>query len=69
MMCGGIYENDFNEDQNVTPGTDKQVSKTDEQSEMESRKRRVMGDIKFMTAGDFIKEQDEYVYPGSDCQE
>ena len=34
-------------------------------------KKKPMGDIKFMTAGDFIKQQDDdpYCYPGSDPQE
>ena len=27
-----------------------------------------MGDLKFTTAGDYMKEQDEYIYPGKDCQ-
>ena len=67
-MCGGVYEEDFNDNQGNTPRTDEQVSKEEEQMRMESRKRRVMGDIKFITAGDFMKEQ-EYCYPGSDCQE
>ena len=33
--------------------------------------KKPMGDIKFMTAGDFIiqQQEDKYVYPGSDCQE
>ena len=28
-----------------------------------------MGDLKFTTAGDYMKEQDKYIYPGKDCQE
>jgi len=28
-----------------------------------------MGDMKFTTAKDFMDDQNEYVYPGSDCQE
>lgn len=67
-MCGGVYEEDFNDNQDIAPGKDETVSTEQEQSEMESRKRRVMGDIKFMTAADFMAEQDEYIYPGSDCQ-
>ena len=67
-MCGGVYEEDFYKDQTNAPRTDKQVSKDEEQMRMESRKRRVMGDIKFMTAGDFMKEQDDYYTPGSDPQ-
>lgn len=69
-MCGGVYEEDFDKDQTNAPGTDKQVSKTEEQVYLESRKRRVMGDIKFMTAADFMAEQedDNYVTPGGDCQ-
>ena len=33
--------------------------------------KKPMGDIKFMTAKDFMDEQeiDDYVYPGQDCQE
>lgn len=58
-MCGGVYEEDFKENSNNAPGTDEQVSKTEEQVYMESRERRVMGDIKFMTAADFIAEQEE----------
>lgn len=68
-MCGGVYEEDFEYVQTNAPRKDKEVSKEQEQMRVESRNRRVMGDIKFMTAGDFIKEQDEYCYPGSDCQE
>ena len=68
-MCGGVYEEDFEKDQINSPRKDNKVSKTEEQMYLESRERRVMGDIKFMTAGDFMKEQDEYYYPGSDCQE
>jgi hypothetical protein len=67
-MCGGVYEEDFNANQTDAPGTDNEVSKDEEQMYMESRKRRVMGDIKFMTAGDFMSEQDEYYTPGSDPQ-
>ena len=67
-MCGGVYEEDFEYSKNDAPRTDEQVSKDEEQSEMESRNRRVMGDIKFMTAGDFMSEQDEYCPPGSDAQ-
>ena len=69
-MCGGVYEEDFEYAKNNAPRKDEQVSKTEEQMHLESRERRVMGDIKFMTAGDFIKEQEEseYIYPGSDCQ-
>jgi hypothetical protein len=68
-MCGGVYEEDFEYVQTNAPRKDKEVSKEQEQMRVESRNRRVMGDIKFMTAGDFIEEQDEYCYPGSDCQE
>jgi hypothetical protein len=35
-------------------------------------KKKPMGDIKFMTAGDFMSEQKEddgYYTPGGDCQE
>ena len=69
-MCGGVYEEDFDKDQNITPRKDEQVSKTEEQMYLESRKRRVMGDIKFMTAQDFMDEQEDdgYCTPGSDPQ-
>lgn len=68
-MCGGVYEEDFEYLKDTTPRKDNEVSKKEEQMYLESRKRRVMGDIKFMTAGDFMSEQDEYYYPGSDPQE
>ena len=68
-MCGGVYEEDFEHVKTNTPRKDEQVSKKEEQMYLESRKRRVMGDIKFMTAGDFMSEQDDYCYPGSDPQE
>lgn len=68
-MCGGVYEDDFEYVSTNAPRKDKEISKESEQGAVESRNRRVMGDIKFMTAGDFMEEQDEYVYPGSDCQE
>ena len=33
-------------------------------------KKKPMGDIKFMTAADFMEEQDDkYCTPGSDCQQ
>ena len=67
-MCGGVYEEDFEYSKNDAPRKDEQVSKDEEQSTMESRNRRVMGDIKFMTAEDFMSEQDDYIYPGSDAQ-
>jgi len=54
-MCGGIYEDELAEEF---------ATEYTKQS-----KKKPMGDIKFMTAGDFMQEQDEYVYPGSDCQE
>jgi len=69
-MCGGIYEEDFDE---ATPRTDKQVSKTEKRSDMESGDGG-MNDLKFTTAADFINQQeddynDPYCYPGSDPQE
>ena len=56
-MCGGVYEDELKED--FTTEEEKDV------------KRKPMGDIKFMTAADFMSEQEEddgYVYPGGDCQ-
>jgi hypothetical protein len=67
-MCGGIYEEDFDED---APRTDKQVSKEQERSDMESGDGG-MNDLKFTTAADFMhqqNEEDKYCYPGSDPQE
>lgn len=63
-MCGGIYEEDFED----TPKTDKPVPKKYEHCGMESG-NGAMNDLKFTTAADFMKEQDEYYYPGSDPQE
>ena len=68
-MCGGVYDEDFEYVEKDAPRTEERVSKESEQSEMGPRNRRVMGDIKFMTAGDFMEEVDQYCYPGSDCQE
>jgi len=69
-MCGGVYEEDFKYLKSNAPRKDNEVSKKEEQMRMESRNRRVMGDIKFMTAGDFMSEQDDpYVTLGSDPQE
>lgn len=65
-MCGGVYEEDFDNSQEVTPGTDEQVSKEEEQSTMGSGDRGIMGDLKFTTAGEYM--QDSFVYPGSDPQ-
>ncbi len=63
-MCGGIYEEDF---ENV-PETDTKVSKKKRPSSVDSG-NGWMNDLKFTTAEDFMKEQDEYYYPGSDPQE
>lgn len=54
-MCGGTYEEELKEEF---------ATEYEAQS-----KKKPMGDIKFMTASDFMAEQDEYIYPGSDCQE
>ena len=55
-MCGGMYEDELAEEF---------ATEYEAQS-----KKKPMGDIKFMTAADFMAEQeDPYVYPGSDCQE
>lgn len=63
-MCGGIYEEDFE----YIPRTDKKVSEEKKHSGVESGNGG-MNDLKFTTAADFMKEQDEYYYPGSDPQE
>ena len=54
-MCGGVYEDELMEE-----------FATEYKKESE---KKPMGDIKFMTAGDFMDEQKEYYYPGSDPQE
>jgi hypothetical protein len=59
VMCGGIYEEDFED----APRTGKQAPKKVESS------NGGMNDLKFTTAADFMKEQDNYYYPGSDPQE
>jgi len=53
-MCGGTYEEELKEE--FATDYEKQT------------KKKPMGDIKFMTAEDFVEEQKEYVYPGSDPQ-
>ena len=56
-MCGGVYEDELKDD-----------FATDYEKDV---KRKPMGDIKFMTAADFMSEQEEddgYCYPGGDCQ-
>ena len=54
-MCGGIYEEDLKEDFSTEYEKDS--------------KKKPMGDIKFMTAEDFMSEQeDKYCMPGSDPQ-
>ena len=56
-MCGGVYEDELKEDFAADQFKDE-------------RTKKPMGDIKFMTAADFVAEQEDvkYVYPGSDCQ-
>lgn len=56
-MCGGMYEDELKEEF---------ATEYEKQS-----KKKPMGDMKFMTAADFMSEQEEdkYVYPGSDPQE
>jgi len=51
-------------------GWERIFGQKDKQSQTDQSKKRPMGDIKFMTAGDFIDEQknDGYCYPGSDAQ-
>ncbi len=63
-MCGGIYEEDF---ENV-PEENTKVSKKKRPISVDSGNGG-MNDLKFTTAEDFMKEQDEYYYPGSDPQE
>lgn len=56
-MCDGVYEDELKEEFATDQFT-------------HERSKKPMGDIKFMTAGDFVAEQEDlkYVYPGSDCQ-
>jgi len=56
-MCGGVYEDEFQDEFAI-------------EHEKQSTKKP-MGDMKFMTAADFMLEQeeDDYVYPGGDCQQ
>ena len=55
-MCGGVYEDELKEELAT-------------EQDMSQYKKKPMGDIKFMTAADFMEEQDDqYVYPGSDPQ-
>ena len=64
-MCGGVYEEDFED----ASGKDSKVSKKEEHRRVESGDGG-MNDLKFTTAADFMKEQeDPYYYPGSDPQE
>jgi hypothetical protein len=65
-MCGGIYEEDFED----APKKDNKVSKKEKHRRVEFGNGG-MNDLKFTTAADFMKEQQEdpYYYPGSDPQE
>jgi len=64
-MCGGIYEEDFE----FVPKKEKEVSKKGKHNVAESGNGS-MNDLKFTTAADFMKQQqDHYYYPGSDPQE
>ena len=56
-MCGGVYEDELKEE-----------FSTDYEKDV---KRKPMGDIKFMTAADFMADQEDdgYVMPGGDCQQ
>ena len=55
-MCGGVYEDELKDELAM-------------EQELSQYKKKPMGDIKFMTAADFMEEQDgEYCYPGSDPQ-
>ena len=63
-MCGGIYEEDFE----YVPRTETKVPKKEERRGVESGNGG-MNDLKFTTAADFMKEQeDPYYYPGGDPQ-
>lgn len=57
MMCGGMYEDEL---------TEEFATEYTKQS-----KKKPMGDLKFMTAQDFMDEQEDdgYYTPGSDPQE
>ena len=57
MMCGGMYEDELAEEF---------ATEYTKQS-----KKKPMGDLKFMTAQDFMSEQEDdgYYTPGSDPQE
>ena len=57
-MCGGIYEEELKEDFSTDQFKDE-------------RSKKPMGDIKFMTAGDFVAEQEDhkYMYPGQEKKE
>jgi hypothetical protein len=73
-MCGGIYEEDFNEQpemssyENVksTKAGQKTETSAAEQVRVESGNGGVMGDIKFTTAGEYMKSlEDNDVTVGS----
>ena len=55
-MCDGVYEDELKEEHS-----------TEYEKEL---KKKPMGDIKFMTAADFMSEQEDdgYCTPGSDPQ-
>ena len=61
-MCGGVYEEDFED----APRKDNKVSKKEEHRGVESGDGG-MNDLKFTTAEDFMADQ--YYYPGSAPQE
>lgn len=73
-MCGGIYEQDFNDSQE-TPGTDEQISTEEKQGDMEPSKRRLVSVVNF---GDKVRKtycypgenkyETEFIYPGTDPQ-
>lgn len=68
-MCGGIYEEDMMVEDARLMSRFQFVELYGAQHESIWREYNPnMGDIKFMTAADFMAEQDQYVYPGSDPQ-
>ena len=63
-MCGRIYEEDFED----APRKDSKVSKEEKRRDMGSVEGGV-NDLEFITAEQFMKNQDLYIYPVSEPQE
>ena len=63
-MCGGVYEEDFED----APRKDSKVSKEEKHRNMGSVEGGV-NDLEFITAEQFMRYQDPYIYPGSDPQQ